>query len=191
MKYLKRFKDKDDFVKKLTDDEIINIIGLKGSGKTTTSKKYIDNKDYIVINCDMLFELPCDDKTNEELKIIIDELKKKYKSIKDADFINIYNYIVDYSKKHNKKCLIEGNAIEDLDINSLKGTIIIKRTGVFKCFRRAVKRDYKNKYFMDLEKKEHKYLYKITRFNKVFKRRFKIFKQAKELDKTIEKVNLK
>ena len=49
------FKDQEDYIKDLTDDNIINVIGTKGSGKTTSSLKYIDDDDYIVINCDRLF----------------------------------------------------------------------------------------------------------------------------------------
>ena len=45
-------KDKKDYVKKLTNDNIINIIGTKGSGKTTSSLKYIDDDNYIVIVSD-------------------------------------------------------------------------------------------------------------------------------------------
>jgi len=38
---MKNFKDQDDYIKTLTSDNIINIIGIKGSGKTTTSISYI------------------------------------------------------------------------------------------------------------------------------------------------------
>ena len=41
------FKDQNDYIKKLTDDEITNIIGTKGSGKTTSSIKYIDNDEVV------------------------------------------------------------------------------------------------------------------------------------------------
>lgn len=83
------FKDQDDYIKKLTDDEIINIIGNKGSGKTTSSLKYINNDDYIVINCDRLFELPSAEKEDKNLAIIREMLKKKYGNLNiDSDFTN-------------------------------------------------------------------------------------------------------
>ncbi len=50
-------KDKNDYEKVLTDEKIINIIGSKGFGKTTTSLKYLNDENYIVINCDSLLEL--------------------------------------------------------------------------------------------------------------------------------------
>ena len=71
MKYLKLFKDNDDYVKEFTKDNIINIIGLKGSGKTTNSLKYLDNKDYLVINTDRLFDINHIVDANE-----IDDLKE-------------------------------------------------------------------------------------------------------------------
>ena len=33
------FKDQEDYIKVLTNDNIVNIIGTKGSGKTTSSLK--------------------------------------------------------------------------------------------------------------------------------------------------------
>ena len=66
------FKDQKDYVYRLTNDNIININGTKGSGKTTSSLKYIDNDNYIVINCDRLFELPSNEK---EEKVFLSKLK--------------------------------------------------------------------------------------------------------------------
>ena len=34
-------KDRPDYIKKLSDDDIINVIGTKGSGKTTSANKYL------------------------------------------------------------------------------------------------------------------------------------------------------
>lgn len=41
--------DKKDYIKKISDDDVINIIGTKGSGKTTSTIKYIQDEGYIVI----------------------------------------------------------------------------------------------------------------------------------------------
>ena len=184
------FKDQDDYIITLTDDPIVNVIGTKGSGKTTSSLKYIDHDDYIVINCDRLFELPCDEKEDKELNNIREILKEKYGSLNmDDDFSNCYSDIVEFILHKNKKGIIEGNVIQDMDPNLLRGKIIIKRTGTYKSFKRAVKRDYQNEYFMNLEKEQHKYFYKITRFYKISKRRKSIFKQAKEIEKIMVKLN--
>ena len=184
---IKIFKDQKDFEIVLTNDNIINIIGTKGSGKTTLSFKYIDNDNYIVINCDRLLELPSNEKEDKELSSIRNMLKKKYNTIPtDSKFINCYNDIVNYILNKNKTGVIEGNILRDIDFKSLRGKVIIKRTAIFKSFIRAVKRDYKNNYFMQKEKEKHHYFYKITRFYKITKRRKSIFKEAKDIDKIIK-----
>ncbi len=173
------FKDREDYIKKLTSDDIVNVIGTKGFGKTTSSLKYINDDNYIVINCDRLFELPENNvKEDKELPIIRNMLKKKYGEIKEGkEFINCYNDIIDYIKNKNKKALIEGNTIQDIEpITQLKGTVIVKRTSVVKCFIRAVKRDYPNEYFMKLEIKKHGKLGKFYRFKNIVKRRKNVFK---------------
>ena len=184
------FKDKDDYVKDLTNDNIVNVIGTKGSGKTTSSLKYIDDDDYIVINCDRLFELPSTEKEDKELTNIRKMLNDKYKKLNmDDDFTNCYTDIVEYILSKNKKGLIEGNVIQNVDPTILKGKIIIKRTAVFKSFKRAVKRDYQNEYFMNLEKEKHKYFYKLTRLYKITKRRKSVFKQAKDIEQIMNRLD--
>ena len=183
------FKNQEDYIKDLTDDNIINVIGTKGSGKTTSSLKYIDDDDYIVINCDRLFELPSTEKEDKELANIRKMLNDKYGKLNmNDDFTNCYNDIVEYILNKNKKGLIEGNVIQNIDPKQLKGKIIIKRTASYKSFKRAVKRDYQNEYFMNLEKEKHKYLYKLTRLYKIRKRRKSVFKQAKDIEQIMNKL---
>ena len=183
------FKDQEDYIKDLTDDNIINVIGTKGSGKTTSSLKYIDDDDYVVINCDRLFELPSTEKEDKELANIRKMLNDKYGKLNmNDDFTNCYNDIVEYILNKNKKGLIEGNVIQNIDPKQLKGKIIIKRTASYKSFKRAVKRDYQNEYFMNLEKEKHKYLYKLTRLYKIRKRRKSVFKQAKDIEQIMNKL---
>ena len=184
------FKDQKDYIKDLTDDNIVNVIGTKGSGKTTSSLKYIDDDDYIVINCDRLFELPSNEKEDKELTNIRKMLNDKYGKLNmNNDFTNCYNDIVEYILGKNKKGLIEGNVIQNVDPTILKGKIIIKRTASYKSFKRAVKRDYQNEYFMNLEKEKHKYMYKLTRLYKIRKRRKSVFKQAKDIEQIINKLD--
>ncbi len=186
MSKLYLFKDQVDYVKKMTDDNVINVIGVKGSGKTTLSLKYMDDSEYIVINCDRLLELPSGEKEDKELSIIRDKLKKKYTEIREGEeFIHCYIDIIEYILDKHKKGFIEGNVIQDISPLQLKGTIIVKRTGILKCYFRAVKRDYKNEYFLNLEKKSHKYFYKLTRLYKIMKRRKSVFTQAKEIEKIL------
>lgn len=183
------FKDQDDYVKDLTNDNIINVIGTKGSGKTTISLNYINDDEYIVINCDNIFKDRHTLEESEELTSIKKMLNDKYGLLNiNDDFTNCYNDIIKYILSKNKKGLIEGNSIQNVEFNSLKGRIVIKRTALLKSFKRAVKRDLKNEYYMNLEKEKHKYLYKLIRLYKITKRRLNVFKQAKEIEKIINKL---
>ena len=62
----------------------------------------------------------------------------------------------------------------------------MKRTSKIKSFIRAVKRDYKNEYFMKLEIEKYGKFGKITRFFKIVKRRKKVFKQCNDIENIIE-----
>lgn len=60
-------KDKKDYVKKITDDNIINVTGSVGSGKSTYGIRYHNNKDYVVIGFDSLFKDNDPDTLNEDV----------------------------------------------------------------------------------------------------------------------------
>ena len=101
------FKDREDYISILSSDEVVNIIGNKGVGKTTTALKYIEDDNYIVINCDRLFELPVDNYIDDKhLVEVRNILKEKYKIIPNNEkFIECYNIIVRYAKNNKKKLL--------------------------------------------------------------------------------------
>ncbi len=103
------FKDQKDYEKKITDDDIVNVIGTKGSGKTTSTIKYINDENYIVVNCDRLLELPGDIcREDIELSKIRKMLIEKYgKIIEGKNFIDSYYDIILYIKKRKKKAIIE------------------------------------------------------------------------------------
>lgn len=186
------FKDRCDYIKKLTEDDVINVIGTKGSGKTTSTLNFINDDEYIVINCDRLYEMPTDndieDKYMKEIKNI---LKNKYGKIYEGEeFIKCYNDILDFTNKKKKKTLIEGNVIYDIKpITSLKGTVIVKRTGIIKCFIRTIKRDYPIKYFLNQEILKHgKLLGRFYRLKNIIKRRKNIFKTYHEIENIINEL---
>ena len=185
-------KDRPDYIKKLSDDDIINVIGTKGSGKTTSANKYISNADYIVINCDRLYDMPTDSEVEDEFLPKVKELliKKYGKVYTGKNFSICYEEIVDFAKKKQKKLIIEGNVIYDIEpITKLKGTVIVKRTGVLKCFLRAVLRDYPTSYFLKLEIEKHgPIIGRISRFKNIIKRRKSIFKEYHRIEKDIEEL---
>ena len=116
-------------------------------------------------------------------------LKDKYGNIPDNnEFLTCYNDILDFVKKKNKKVLIEGNVICNIElVKKLRGTIIIKRTGIIKCFIRTIKRDYPIKYFLDLEiEKYGKVRGRINRLKNIIKRRKNIFNIYHEIEDIID-----
>lgn len=186
------FKDQKDYEKKITDDDIVNVIGTKGSGKTTSTIKYINDENYIVVNCDRLLELPGDICMEDiELSKIRKMLIEKYgKIIEGKNFIDSYYDIILYIKKRKKKAIIEGNLIQDITpITQLKGIVIVKRTGIVKSFIRSVKRDYPNKYFLDKEIEKHgKILGRFYRLKNIINRRKNIFKYYHNIERIIDEL---
>ena len=183
------FKDRNDYIKKITNDNIINITGEKGSGKSYFGINN-DIEDNIVIHLDIVFSPLGNKEHNDSLKVR-KLLLDKYNNLDIDKYFEekYYKDIVKYLNKTNKKCYIEGGSISEIeDISIIKGTIIVKRTSVIKCFNRTIKRDYNNKYFMEEERKKHKYIYKITRLYKVIKRRIKIFKEYKNIELFIDRI---
>lgn len=181
------FRDREDYIKELTKDNVFNVTGEKGSGKSYfgISKE----KDYIVVHLDPVFT-PEASEDSEYSKEIREYLIDKYGEITDSEFSKYYKDIIKYLDKYNKIICIEGGSIAEVeDLSILKGTVIVKRTGIFKCFIRVINRDYHNKYFMDLEKKKHKYFYKIVRLRNVIKRRKKIFKSYHLIEDFIKKLD--
>ena len=179
------FKDRDDYVKELTKDNIFNVTGEKGSGKSYLGIS--KEKEAVVLHLDPLFT-PEGSAKDETASKVREYLIKKYGDIKDSEFEKYYLDIIKFLKS-DKPIYIEGGSISEMnDLSIIKGTVIVKRTGVFKCFRRTIKRDYRNKYFMDIEKKNHKHFYKIVRLHKVIKRRKKIFKSYHDIEEFIKRL---
>ena len=69
--------DKKDYIKRITEDDVVNIIGLKGSGETTSVVEYLNDDSYIVVNCDALLELP--ENNRKEDKLLFEIRKKLFK----------------------------------------------------------------------------------------------------------------
>ena len=168
------FRDRTDYIKKISDDEIINVTGSVGSGKSTYGRVYRDNPNYIVIGFDSISSDKDPDTMNREILELREILLKKYKDL-TLDEMNYYNDIVNFIKSKNKKGIIEGGHLTHVDdLAKIKGTIIVKRTARFKCYYRAAYRDFKNPAWrVGLNKWGL-----VKRFFHCFKRRFHhIFRQ--------------
>jgi hypothetical protein len=187
------FRDKNDYIKKISNDNIINVTGEKGSGKSYFGSVKDNDETCIVIHLDQVFSPDTSNNYNyskEIREILINKFGKTLNP--DDNFENkYYPVIVEYLNKKGKTGYIEGGSISEIqNISNIVGTVIVKRTGVIKCFIRAVKRDYNNEYFMKEEIKRHGKFAKITRLYKVIKRRKKIFKTYHHIEHFIEKLEL-
>ena len=60
------YVNKEPLIFDISNDDIINITGESGSGKSTYVKKYFNNEDYKIVETDILFgkDTPKDDFVN-------------------------------------------------------------------------------------------------------------------------------
>lgn len=186
------FRDRPDYVKKITDDDLFNITGEKGSGKSFFGEN-LDNNSFYVVHLDSVF-IPEGSSFHKESDDVKKMLIKKYgNDLEPERFFceKYYSDIVNFSLKFGRPVYIEGGNFSDiLDVSVIAGTVIVKRTSVIKCFFRVLKRDYKNEYFMKQSIKKYGRLGKLYRFRDVFKRRIKIFKSYHKIEDFIKRLEL-
>lgn len=137
--------NKEPYIKDITSDNIINITGESGSGKSTYANKYLNDDNYIVIDTDELKgNRPTDNKNSLEFRAYL--VNKYEENIPDicADFNIIYKEILDYYKNTDKTLVIDSAQYRNLrteeDLRLLKGKIIIIRTPIDTCYERCVNR---------------------------------------------------
>ena len=144
--------DKEPFIKQLTDDNIINLTGEGGSGKTTYAEEHFGEGD-IVIDYDEIIA-PTERIKPIELEIrnmLIEKYGKElfaYKNIEDLkkNFTIIYQEILNHFSNTDKRLILDGTQIRFIeDIKMIKGTIIALRPSIKTCLERSVMR-YKKKH---------------------------------------------
>lgn len=178
---INKFIDKEPYVKELTSDNIINLTGQSGSGKSTYASNYFDSDNYLVIDTDEVFS----DKRYNKSKGINRELGSYFRmryevlpSLSD-DFDSIYEEILSYCKKYDKTLVIDCAQFHCIkDITKLKGTMIIIRTCINNCYERCINR-YKLDH-PDASKEE---------LSSFMERKKAIFKWYKYSNEFIEKIN--
>lgn len=134
--------DKEQYIKDLTDDKVINITGESGSGKSYFSDKYIKDDNYIVIDTDVVFsDRPSDNKESVELRTIFSDKTKDYLF---TDFDAFYLKVLDCFKDSKKTIVIDSAQYRNIkDYSILKGQLVVMRTSVETCYKRTLNR-YKN-----------------------------------------------
>lgn len=137
------YVDKEPYIKNITNDNIINITGESGSGKSTYINKYTNNDKYIVIDTDLLF---CNDLIDNNEYIKLRELfKDQSKDILINDFDMFYLKILEYYKNIDKTIVIDSAQYRNIrDYSILKGKIIVMRTSIDTCYNRVLDRWKRN-----------------------------------------------
>lgn len=136
---ISRFIDKDPYIKKLTNDKVINVTGESGSGKSYFSDKYINDDNYIVIDTDLIFgNRQTDDKYISELREFFKDKEKDYLITNFDDF---YIKVLDYFKDSDKTIVIDSAQYRNIkDSSILKGQVIVMRTNIETCYERVLNR---------------------------------------------------
>ena len=135
--------DKEPYIKNITNDKIINLTGESGSGKSYYTNQYKDNKEYIIIDTDILFSnQETKDKYILDLrKIITSNFNADIKNILIPHFDECYKIILDYFKESDKTIVIDSAQYRNLkDISLLKGQVVVMRTCIDTCYKRCIER---------------------------------------------------
>ncbi|MCI8760225.1 MAG: hypothetical protein HFJ34_03785 [Clostridia bacterium] len=141
--------DQKDIKISCTNDKIINITGMIGSGKTTTANQYRTDSNYIVISLDCLYRGQDKENMNQDTEEINQLLKQKFPNQDNEQYFKqYYDEILKYINRENKPItwVIEGQHIyRYLNFEDLKGTLIVKRTCLMNCWKRSITRHVKKK----------------------------------------------
>lgn len=151
--------NKEPYIKKITDDKIINITGEVGSGKSYLTQEYGD--DYIIVDTNNIIN---DNKAAKEYEIELRNiLLKKNGEIKNIlvdNFDECYEIILDYFKNANKTIVIDSSQLRYMkDLSKLKGELIVLRTSVDLCYKRCIDRFNKKHVSVTKEERDN-YKYK-------------------------------
>ena len=141
--------DKEPLIFNISEDNIINITGESGSGKSTYVKKYFNNEDYKIVETDILFgiDTPKDDFVNHLRDIIFTKYIEEYIEgesnlpINFRHFNDVFEIILNESKNIDKTLVIDSGQFRHLKrFDLLKGKMIFIRTSVKESIKRACDR---------------------------------------------------
>ena len=175
------FIDKEPFIKKITDDSIINLTGQSGSGKTTYANKHFNEDKYLIIDTDEIFSNVRFEKTKGINKELGNYFRSKYNNLPNCgdNFDLIYKDILKYCIKYDKTIVIDCAQFHCIkDINLLKGKVVVIRTCIDTCYTRTISRF-----------KDNNPNYTKEELEKYMERKKSIFKWYKFSNEFIEKVN--
>jgi ABC-type dipeptide/oligopeptide/nickel transport system ATPase component len=151
--------DKKPYIKRLSNDKVINLTGESGSGKSYFSNQWKDDDNYLIIDTDIVFsDKDSDNKESVDVRKLFSGKPKDYLI---SNFDDFYLTILNYFKDTDKFVVIDSAQYRNIkDVNILKGDLIVMRTCINTCYERCIDRwiernkDYNQK---DLDKfKERK-----------------------------------
>jgi len=137
------FIDKEPYIKKISDDNIINLTGQSGSGKTTYAFRHFNNDNYLIVDTDDIFSENRFIKAKGINKELGKYFRDKYEKLPNCgdDFDLIYKDILDYCSQYDKTIVIDCAQFHCIkDIRLLKGTLIVIRTCIDNCYNRTIVR---------------------------------------------------
>lgn len=136
--------DKEPYLKKISDDLVLNVTGESGSGKSTIILPYKSDSSNVVIDTDMVFGKALKDKDNLDVyNMFIDKYGKLPNLINDFD--KIYCDIVNYYKNSGRLLIIDSAQFRNIkDISLLRGEVLVLRTCINTCYFRCLERYEKN-----------------------------------------------
>lgn len=183
--FISLFVTKEPYIKQLTNDNVINLTGQSGSGKSYYAKENFDGEEYQIVDTDDIFlEKRFNESTGLNRKIG-EYFRSKYKVLPNLsdDFDLIYNEIIDYCKDSNKIIVIDCAQFHCCkDISILKGKIIIIRTDIDTCYNRAISRWIETH-------KQNNWCYTEEELNAYKERKKAIYKWYKYSNEFIRKID--
>lgn len=184
------FIDKEPYVKKISDDNVINLTGQSGAGKSYYANKAFSGNEYLIVDTDDIFSEDRFVNSSGINRELGEYFRKKHKKLPSLgnDFDLIYTEILDYCSNYDKIVVIDSALFHCIkDISLLKGTLIVLRTCIDKCYNRTISRfksnnkDY-NKEELEKFKEKKKAIYRWYKhlnlfLNEVNKMSFKNIKK--------------
>ena len=138
-------EDKEPYVKKLTEDRVINLTGQSGSGKSTYAKKYLCGEGFVVIDTDILMKSEEVDGLYSQIRAYLEQKYPGKELDLGENFDEIYKAILECLKDLDKTIVIDCAQFHCIrDIYALKGTVIVMRTSIDNCYNRCIERYKKN-----------------------------------------------
>ena len=175
------YVDKEPFIKKLSNDNIINLTGQSGSGKSYYANQNFNDDKYLIIDTDEIFSEQRFKNSIGINKELGEHFRNKYEHLPNCgdNFDLIYKEILDYCKNIDKTIVIDCAQFHCIkDITLLRGTLIVIRTCIDTCYNRTIERYKKNNPN-----------YTNDELEKYKERKKSIFKWYKYSNEFLEKIN--